>query len=365
MKKGLAIFCLLILAVLLAGCINKQKNEGGGSKKETGETDNGADSAKTAIEETVEGRKRKKFTIWAVYWDTDIFDELALQKENIDTICFFAAYFNQDKVPFIPENTTETYEQVKNIYGDKSFKSYLAFVNDLVKADHSSYLKDTGLLYDLLSSKEARRDHIDAILSMVKQGGFDGIEIDYEAIKEDDTLWGYFISFIKQLYAVASGENISVRIVLEPGAPLEKLTLPPGPEYVFMCYNLYGYGTEPGPKANRKFLLEMINKMKGASEKVSFAVATGGFDFYDGNQAEQITEEEALKLIEEYKAVPEREEESQSMVFTYTDKKGRSHEVWYADDATIKAWTGIIKESGDYGISLWRMGGNAATEIQD
>ncbi len=217
----------------------------------------------------------------------------------------------------------------------------------------------------MLSSEEARKEHADTILSMVRQGGYDGIEIDYEAIKKDDILWGYFISFIKRLYTQASEENIRVRIVLEPGVPIENLTLPAGPEYVLMCYNLYGYGTGPGPKADKKFLLKMIDKMKGISGKVGFAVATGGFDFYDGNQAEQITEEGALKLIEENKAVPERDEDSYSMVFTYKDREGRLHEVWYADETTIKAWSDIIKESGNYGISLWRMGGNVITDIQD
>jgi spore germination protein YaaH len=360
MKKSIVFLFIVLLVILLGGCINKGED---GDKSETRDDDfvnedtNRIENGNTS-EIIVDSEKTRKYSVWFVYWDADHMDELDRIKENVEAISYFAAYFGVDEKPFIPDKTMETFQNVTKVYGNE-YKGYLTFVNDLLKVDGKSSLKDTDLLYELLETKDSRGAHIKTILTMVLDNGFDGIEIDYEAIRKDKKLWNYFILFIEELYQSAKSQNILVRVVLEPGIPLEEITLPKGPDYVMMCYNLYGYGTKPGPKANKEFILQMIEKMKAVPGKVCFAIATGGFDFSDNGSVQQVTEEEAIKRLNEYQAISSRHKDSQSLVYTYKDKDGVGHEVWYADHITLDFWFRIIEESGNYGLSLWRIGGNS------
>lgn len=304
------------------------------------------------------------YSIWTTYWDTkDLEYEIENIKDSIDDICYFAAYFNNDKIPFIPKETIESFEMVRALYGPMGYGSYLTFVNDLILEDSTSSLKDVDLLYTLFETDKSMDSHIKDILYMTTKEGFDGIEIDYEAINKDLKLWELFIEFIDKLYKSANEKNISVRIVLEPNAPLDVINLPEGPEYVMMCYNLHGYGTTPGPKANKVFIEDIIKKTKTLPGKVNFALATGGYDFQSNGVVNSLTEREAVELLKIYYKSPMREEESQALFFNYIDNEGISHEVWYADKDTIKYWVSIIQETGNYDISLWRMGGNIRLRI--
>lgn len=300
-----------------------------------------------------------KYSIWTTYWDKNHLEsELEQKKDYIQDICYFAAYFNHNKKVFIPKETIESFKKVQEIYGSSRYGSYLSFVNDLVMEDQISSLKDVELLNTLLATEDSMNNHIKDILNMTVEEGFDGLEIDYEAINKDMKLWELFVKFIEKLYEAASERNILVRVVLEPSAPLDTVQLPKGPEYVMMCYNLHGYGTEAGPKANKVFIEELIKKTEHLPGKVSFAFATGGYDFQSNGIVHSITEKEAVEALNIYNLSATRDKESYAQFFSYIDHKGNHHEVWYADKDTIQYWTGIVKEAGDYGISLWRMGGN-------
>lgn len=352
MKKIVLNLCFLFICMVIAGCSNK-----GDSQKDKEETPK---EYQDSVDKKTETLMNENFSVWTTYWDTENIDnEIRSLQEHIDNICYFAAYFNEDKQPFIPEKVTDTYGRINTDFKPFAFKSYLTFVNDLLLEGGSSSLKDTGLLYTLFSSEETRSKHIDEILQMTIQGGFDGIEIDYEGMKKDITLWNLYVQFVNELYQTAATKGVLVRIVLEPGVPVEEqFDFPDGPQYVMMCYNLYGYGTEPGPKANKEFLLKMVKKMKGFPGKVNFAVATGGFDFAKDGKVVQVTEMEAVKLVKEHNKTPIRDKESKSLVFSYIDNSGMSHEVWFADKETIQYWFGVIKEAGNYELSIWRIGGN-------
>lgn len=348
MRKKFSACILCALCFLLLGCDNKNTLNHGNSNK-----------SKTNAESAAGG---KEFSVWLTYWDLKNYEqEIDAVKDNITNICYFAAYFDAEKKLFIPQEITDTYKGIKSKYPDKKYNSYLTFVNDLLKPDGTSSLKDTELLYSLFSSTEAMNSHINEIINLTINGGYNGIEIDYEGMKGDKNLWNLYQTFVEQLYKTASVKKIPVRIVLEPSVPEKELKFIKGPEYVMMCYNLYGAGTKPGPKANEKFLKQMVKKMKAFPGKVNFALSAGGYDFAQSGTAKQVTELEAETLKKEYNAVTTRDKDSNCLVFTYVDLQGLSHEVWYADKETLNFWYSVISKYGDYGFSLWRIGGNVCT----
>lgn len=350
MKKIISMCILCVLCLLLISCSNDA------TLKES-----------KAVQKNNKGHESdgKDFSVWVTYWDLDNFEqEISSYKNNIDNICFFAAYFNADEKLFVPQEITQAFGIIKSKYKKYKYHSYLTFVNDLLKTDGTSSLKDTKLLYTLFSSEERMNDHINEIINMTVSGGYDGIEIDYEGIHSDISLWRLYLNFIKKLYKAAAVKKIPVRIVLEPNVPNDKLKFIKGPEYVMMCYNLYGDGTKPGPKANQEFLKQMVEKMKSFPGKVNFALSSGGFDFASDGTTKQITEINAVALKNEYNADIRRDSESNCIIFNYTDSQGMLHEVWYADKETLNFWYNTINKYGNYGFSLWRIGGNVTDNIQ-
>lgn len=111
--------------------------------------------------------------------------------------------------------------------------------------------------------------HIEEIIDMVLDNGYKGIEIDYEGMKENLELWSLFVDFLENLQIEADKENLKLRVLLEPNFPLDSIILPEGPEYTIMCYNLHGTGTKPGPKADKNFILNMVEKWKNYQEKLA------------------------------------------------------------------------------------------------
>ena len=295
--------------------------------------------------------------VWITYWDLDTaYEELDLIGEDLDTLCYFAAYYDKDNEPFIPEGSAQTIEKRRQDGTFNDTENYLTFVNDKL-TDTGSSLKDTELLYDLFDSKNKAKAHAQKITDMTKDAGFDGIEIDYEAIKKDQKLWGHFLDFVNELVPMASEKGLKVRILFEPSAPIKDYDWPKDAEYVMMCYNLYGYGTQPGPKADIAFLKEMVEKMESLPGEINFALASGGFDFASDGSVDQIDTINAINL-EKTGFDSHIDENSGDHVFKYTDDEGMDHEVWYADQDTLKLWIKTIKDSGHERITIWRLGGN-------
>lgn len=332
-KMTLALLCLILAVHLLSGCAFPP--------------DGGISAPPPAGKE--------KMSAWAVYWDAeDALAEIAGLGDQLESLEYFGAYFDAQNRLFIPAEITQLRQKVKQAYGAASpWPGFLTFVNDKLLAEGGSSLKDTELLYALLAEPAARRAHIQDILDLAESGGYEGVEIDYEAIRKDMVLWRYFIDFITELSAETAQRGLLLRVVLEPGIPYEALSFPTGPEYVIMCYNLHGPGSEPGPKADDAFLLELAKKTAGLPGRRNFAIATGGFDWAD-DVVTALSQKEAHDLVRQENAGQQRDAGSQALSFSYS-RDDIAHQVWYADSVTLEHWTNLLRSTGDFGISLWRL----------
>jgi len=319
-------------------------------------TDAKGDSEDAYLDDTV--KESGNVTVWYPYWDNDTADEeLEELGDDLDTICFFAAYFDKHSKLFVPDNITDKIGEFKKSGYLKGKTTFLTIVNDKLLEEGSS-LKDTELLYEILGNSSLAEKHADNVIKLAKKSGLGGIEIDYEAIKKDNELWAHFNEFIKVLSEKASEEKIGLRVIFEPSAPIDSYEWPDYPEYVMMCYNLKGYGTEPGPKADVEFIKGLCEKMSVLNGKINMAFATGGFDFADDGTVKQINYSGAVELCDEYLGNIQRDEGSAAVYFEYTDESDSNHQVWYADQDTLKTWIETARNTGCEKISIWRLGGN-------
>lgn len=294
-------------------------------------------------------------TVWLAYWDADAGSkDIKRLKGKGYNISYFAAYFDKDANLFIPDEITQAKEKLGNLGG----KAYLSFVNDKEKPDGANILKDKDVLHEVFENDETMQNHIDSILSLAKQGKYDGVEIDYETFWKDEDLVEKFLEFTKNLYDQAEAAGLKVRIILEPNTPF-MADFAEGPEYVVMMYNLYGLHSGPGPKANKEFIQAVLTKMQNLPGEKSVAFSTGGCLWGSEGEKRLLTEDAAMVLAKTYHARVTRDEASACQFFSYTEAN-INYTVWYADAETLKFWNAVASElGGNTNISIWRMGGNA------
>ncbi|MBU2701936.1 spore germination protein YaaH [Sporomusaceae bacterium BoRhaA] len=297
-----------------------------------------------------------KISAWLAYWDLDAGEkDLKKMGNQLDQLSYFGAYFDKNDNFFIPKELSDKRSELKK--RKEKYETYLTFVNDKQNFDGSVVLKDIEVLRRLFSDDASMEKHIDEIIALTLQGGYDGIEIDYERIWTDEKIGQPFLRFADKLYVKALKNNLKLRLVLEPSTPFSSTGFFQGPEYVVMFYNLYGLHSAPGPKANKEFIQKTFNRMKVLPGEKSVAFSTGGCVWGDNGEKRFLTEVEAKTLAVTYGVETKRDEESQCAVFDYQDK-GISYQVWYADVKTLNYWIAIAKEQGVNNISLWRFGGN-------
>ena len=293
---------------------------------------------------------------WLPYWEADAsLVEADGLKDQVDTFVAFACLFdNQDNL-LMPEETVNLLSALQklSISGDKDI--FLSVVNDQEVSPGKYENKSTALLKRLFQSEAARSKHLEQLASLIDTYQLSGLELDYENIKGDTGLWSSYAMFIEKVWAMCQRDGIRLRIVLPWDAP-RYVALPIGPEYSVMCYNLYGYHSGPGPKADLEFLVKTCELYKDVPYTVRMAFATGGFDWYGGSIA-ALTQEQAQEQLLAAQAEPTRDANSGTLTAIYK-QNGTEHKLWYADALTLRTWRDLCESYGFSSFDFFRLGGN-------
>lgn len=313
---------------------------------------------------------------WVTYFDFDQgLKEAVKVQSQLNSVSYFAAVFDgKDKLMLMGH--PHKFIGQKFVRYKAKIGKYLTVVNDVYKDIHNpkgeSVLKDTQVLLNLFQNETTVRAHVAELFAVVKKYRFDGLEIDYENIWKDPVVAKKYMKFLEILVPMAEEANIPLRIILEPGflefeepvdAPDFKLEFPEGPEYVVMCYNLFGTHTRlAGPKADVRFLDRMLVKTGQLPRPHSVALALGGCVWREGKAPYYVTEKEALQLARQIRAEIKRDDNSKTQHFNGKTPEGKNVECWFADSKTIIAWKRQVLDAGVDGISLWRLGGNYKIE---
>jgi spore germination protein len=294
---------------------------------------------------------------WVAYWDYENgMKEFNKVYTQLNSVSYFAVSFDEKFKLVLPDKCQEFSKKVAQ---RRTVKKYLTVVNDVLKANGGAIPKDRGILEHVWESEESTTAHVQDLLRQVKGNGYDGLEVDYEAFWQNSMLVRKYERFLEILWNQAQSRKIPLRVILEPSVPFNTVKLPQGPEYVVMCYNLYGtHSSSGGPKADKVFLERTLSRMSMVPEPRAVALATGGCLWQSNKKPRFVNEEEALQLEKKLKVEAKRDVSSQALYFLAEDEKGNTLECWYADAQTINFWK---RRSLDYnvdGISIWRFGGN-------
>lgn len=299
---------------------------------------------------------RAEFSAWIVDWQLEAGMEEAqnLTGGTPQGLQLFAVYFDETDGLYFSEDMKKALTRLPELRTEPGAEIGITLVNDIVRSDGSSEQKDPDLIHRLVATEQSRGIHIRQIVDTLEEHGLNRVEIDYEKIRKED--WASVSLFYKELYEALNARGKTLRIVLEPKVPVESVTLPEGPEYVMMAYNLYGTHSGPGPKADPAFIRKVAGKLKGLPGKPVIALAAGGFDWSSSGKVTAVTEKKANELARTNEASLRRDQDSGSLHFEYTAEDGERHTVWFADRMTLEMWVQTAREEGIARFSLWRLG---------
>lgn len=311
------------------------------------------------------------YSAWAPEWlMTQALREANAQKKGLESLQIFAAYFDKEDNAFLSDRILRWIEEEAPRFREKFVQKkdgpqipiYLTIVNDLFDANGKTSFKNPDLVTRLLATPESRGAHIASLLTLVAKGTFDGLDIDYERVKKED--WTTFLQFCQDLNGEIEKQGKYLRVVLEPKKEYYAEPFPEGPEYVIMAYNLFGFHSGPGPKANPELIKRIATWSEGMTPRPRLAFASGGF-LWDTEKAEkdpdrirQLTEMEARLLAQKEGIEPQRDKDSHYLVFQFPEKAKKPKVVWYADGETLAFLAKTAKEYGFSDFALWCFAGN-------
>ncbi|MFS0690011.1 glycosyl hydrolase family 18 protein [Sporosarcina sp. 179-K 8C2 HS] len=227
------------------------------------------------------------------------------------------------------------------------------------------------LAHTILSSRELQEKVIANVLGVMKEKGYQGLNIDFENVYPSDR--ENYNQFLQLAVDRLHPQGYSVSSALAPKTSSEqKGLLVEAHDYEahgrivdFVVLMTYEWGYRKGPAQ----AISPINKIK---EVLDYAVTViprdkifFGFQIYArdwtlpfvrGSEAETFSQQEAVRRAIQHQVAIQYDTKAQSPFFRYADEQGRTHEVWFEDARSAQAKFNMVKDYKLRGISYWVLG---------
>jgi spore germination protein len=223
----------------------------------------------------------------------------------------------------------------------------------------------------ILNSAELTRTLLDNIVSIMREKGYKGLNVDFENVLPGDR--EAYNGFLRRAAARMRANNWFLSTALAPktgpeqrGPLYEAHDYPAHGEIAdFVVLMTYEWGYRKGPP-------QPISPVNRIREVLDYAVSVIprdkiylGFQIYasdwtlphlEGDEAETFSPQEAVARAAQYGTEIFYNYEAESPWYRYTDAQGRAHEVWFEDARSAQAKFDLMKEYGLAGVSYWALG---------
>ncbi|MDD2377713.1 MAG: glycosyl hydrolase family 18 protein [Bacilli bacterium] len=227
---------------------------------------------------------------------------------------------------------------------------------------------DSDLAHTILYDNNIQNNLINNILNVMKNKGYNGLDIDFEYVYPEDK--NAYIDFLNKLNTRLKRNNYFLSVALAPktrddqeGILYEahdyKMIGEIADHVILMTYE-WGYSGGPARAVapvnlvNRvvEYAIKRINP-----NKILLGIPNYGYDwrlpYIQGILAKSVGNYQAVNIARNYNQVINYHEEAQTPYFNYTDDEMREHEVWFEDARSIKAKLDLVIKYNLEGISYW------------
>lgn len=300
-------------------------------------------------------------------------------KENKDKIVMFWQYGSN--LDTLGENKIEgvnvvspTWYELKNSSGDISskysssyyskakeygYKIWPIITNGIDSASYSA--NDTS---SLLKSEYNRENFIKNIREIAKNDKLDGINIDFESMKDDDR--DLYTQFIRELTPILRNEGITVSVDFYFVKYIDRQRIGDVADYVIlMGYDQKGsWSNEAGSISSVKIVEEQLNSLINDSKIESNKIILG-VPFYTRlwtikNVSEKPTTkiysmQDCQDFITDNNVTPVWDEDA-GQNYAEVKKGDLTYKLWIEDKDSMKKRVELINKYNLAGVSAWRKG---------
>lgn len=234
-----------------------------------------------------------------------------------------------------------------------------------------SGVRGQDIAHAVLNDPAAVENLISNILTVMKEKGYRGLNIDFESVSSADR--ESFNNFLRLAAERLHEEGYFISSAVAPktgpdqrGLLYEAIDYPVHGDLMdFVVLMTYEWGYRLGPPQ----AISPVDKIRQVldyavtvipREKIYFGFQIYARDwmlpFVPGQEAETFSSQEALERAAKYNAVIMYDETAQSPYYRYVDEQGNLHEVWFEDARSAQAKFDLVKEYGLEGISYWALG---------
>jgi poly-beta-1,6 N-acetyl-D-glucosamine synthase len=222
---------------------------------------------------------------------------------------------------------------------------------------------DRRLVHELISTEEKRSKHVDNLLSLVKDGKYYGVNIDYENIAPTDK--DNFVNFIKALSEKfhENGYSVSINLNFQKDEIFNYKKFINYVDYIIiMLYDENHLNGKPGPIASQRWFKNQLDSLEDISrEKLVISLANYGYNWALSSNipTKLLTFTEVITLADHKKLKIKWDLENFNPNFTYKDGT-QEHIVWFLDASTLYNQLKYSLEIGIPNVALWRLGSEDA-----
>ncbi len=218
----------------------------------------------------------------------------------------------------------------------------------------------------MLASDSARAAHVQALVALVKDNGYDGIDVDYESLAASDK--DRLSVFLSRLSSALHADGKLMTVAVHPKtSDAGTWNGPQAQDYAaigavadrvrVMAYD-YSWSTSPaGPIAPLSWVKDVAaySVSRIPASKVELGMNLYGYDWV-GSRGEGVTFATAMSRQQAAGATRVWNSTTAEPSFSYVTS-GSTHTVHYADAESVAARLTVVDAYGLAGAAFWRLGG--------
>lgn len=313
-------------------------------------------------------RLEKNFSIAAWMPGQNIEEGQKSLEKNLDLFDQISPFeYKVEKDGEISRVTSVLTNDLKEKLKSRAIKIIPSITNNFDENDKAS---------NILRDERKRKAHLDYILNEVKEQGYDGIDLDYENLKEETK--EEYSRFIEELSSRLHAEGKILSVTLQaknsdyqtwrgPGALDYEKIARHADQVRLMTYDYSRPDTSPGPISPISWFEQIIDyaQEKAAKEKIIVGLPFYGYRWClekvnDDCQSKGLVFEGVKNIVEKYKPEVKWNEETKSRWFLYEDENKNKYALNFEDNQSLEEKLRVIKDEEVGGVVIWRLGGEDA-----
>ena len=227
----------------------------------------------------------------------------------------------------------------------------------------SSEINSKELSSKLLRSEASRENLIRNIINVVTDYELDGINIDFEAMNDDDKM--YYTQFLRELHPMMKAINKKLTVDVYFTSYIDRSAVGQVVDYfMLMGYDQRGTWSKSAGSISEISWVEdsiksLIEDSKVDSQKiilgVPFYTRLWKIDSNDNLTSETLSIGQCKDILTKYNLSTTYDEESGQNYVSYTDN-GATYKLWLEDETSISARAELVNKYNLGGITAWQKG---------